>query len=124
MDEKEKLVSLQIQLSVIDERAFALENETKTLLEEELNERQKSNSKAIIIYNVKALQKAIKTIKDKKLAPEKLEKDIRIIDTLIGQIIERCETLDSAIGQKALLNDIEEISSRIYMKVNPLVRRN
>lgn len=124
MDEREKLVSLQIQLSVIDDRAFALENEAETLMEEELNERLKSNSKAIIVNNVKALQKAIKTIKDKSLAPENLNRDMKILDTLIGQIVERCETLDSAVGQKALLNDIKEISNRILAKVNPLVRRN
>lgn len=124
MDEKEKLVSLQIQLSVIDDRAFALEHETETLLEEELNERQRNNSKTIIVDNVKALQKAIKIIKDKDLAPEKLKKDMKILDSWIGQIIERCETLDSAVGQKALLNDIKEISSRILAKINPLVRRN
>lgn len=124
MNEKEKLVSLQIQLSVIDDRAFALENEVEIFMGEELNERQKSNSKAIIVDNVNALQKAIKKIKEKGLAPENLKKDMKILESWVGQIVERCETLDSAVGQKALLNDIKEISSRISAKVNPLVRRN
>lgn len=125
MNEKEKTISLTIQLRFMDTSAYAIVFEVETILQEELQEDLRKDSFKIIISNIQRIDKAIKLIKDKNLAPVELNKIFNSADALKNQIIERVETLENEkyAKQNVLLQEIKELAERIIQKLEPLLKR-